>query len=353
MLTKIDAKLAVYKRAVRREGRFWRGQNDDPVRTTQLPRLCIKYRQRRETGTEDDRYAALAKLGPFEDGLSIGCGSANTERELLKRGIVKRFTFIDISEESLQMLERALPKAHRGRVTLLRQDLNFIKLQPNTYDFIFCSAVLHHLINLEHVLLELNASLTPGGVLFVDEFIGENRFQSSDERIALLNAVGAIAQKKTGIKFTPVRRTSRRWLINLCPFEAVRSEDVLPLLRQIFKNQTLREETYGAVAEKTVDLIDLKVPQHDEAVAIIIAFDELIQKHDLLQPQWLVGIYRKNPAPPKLRVKRWSSSEVRHHLPVQVLDERFSVYLAGVLRRTIGQGALYQSIRALYFALRH
>ena len=29
MLTKIDAKLAVYKRAVRREGRFWRGQNDD------------------------------------------------------------------------------------------------------------------------------------------------------------------------------------------------------------------------------------------------------------------------------------------------------------------------------------
>lgn len=153
VLTKIAPDNSVYKRAVVRESRFWKGQPDDPTNPTSLPAPLLAYRAECETGeASSDRYSFIKALGPFKRGLSIGCGSAVVERELLRRGIVARFTFIDISEESLDALKRSLPSRLRSRVEIVCQDINFIDI-AGTYDFIFCANVLHHIVNLEHVLL--------------------------------------------------------------------------------------------------------------------------------------------------------------------------------------------------------
>ena len=50
-----------------------------------------------------------------------------------------------------------------------------------------------------------------------------------DRRIARINAAGREAARVAGVRFTPLSRTSRKALINSCPFEAVRSEEVRAL----------------------------------------------------------------------------------------------------------------------------
>lgn len=356
VLSKISPDDPVYRRAVRREGKFWKGQSDDPANPSHIPQPFIAYRNSQETGNAStDRFMYLQRLGPFKRGLSIGCGSANVERVLMERGIVQEFTFVDISEESLAALVGSLDPKTRTRVQVLRQDLNFIKLEEK-YDFIFCANVLHHLINLEHVFLELNNALTDSGIIVIDDFIGESRFQFSDRRIKELNRVGMEAQRRTGIAHHPMVRTSRRTLINACPFEAIRSEDILPLLRQLYRKHTVREACYGALSAWANVVVNLSpsVPEgmRNAAAKLFIEEDRRITRSKSLPPMRLFGIYRKNPNPPKWKVRPWTKKELRHHLPVSVFDEGIVMRGAGLLSRLIGDGKAYQALRRAYLRLR-
>gem|GEM_PF-5686717 len=337
----------IYRRAVRREGRFWQGQTDDPVNPKDTPSALVAYRRFLETGDEQvDRFTALKKRGPFTRGLSIGCGSANVEVELLRRGIVKEFTFIDISEESLRRLQESLPPQLRRRVKILEQDLNFISLDEK-YDFIFCANVLHHLINLEHILVALHGALTEKGILYVDDFIGEDRFQFSDERIARINKIAREAQRHTGITIRPLERTNRNTLINSCPFEAVRSTDIMPILRKLFI--PIREREYGGVSGWSSVVVEYNKDKRraEEAAKIFVAED----KKTRLPPLFVIGIYRKKQSA-TVRAKPWTKKQIAHHLPVKWFDESIIVRLSGRLQHIIGNGKLYTSLKRMYFRFR-
>lgn len=354
ILTRIDLRDPVYLRSVEREGRFWKGNGGtDPVNPTELPIPLLRYRQERMAGDgHTDLYAYLRGLGPFRSALSIGCGSAIIEIELLKRGIIGHLTLVDISEESLDAAIRGVPKARRGDVTVLRQDLNAISLPHGHYDLIFCANVLHHIINLEHVLLELNASLSDNGIIFVDDFVGESRFQFSEGRLAMLRAVATIAHERTGVRTKGVTRTGRKSLINACPFEAVRSAELLDLIHQVFGKRTIRESTYGAVSSWMAQAIDMTDLHAHDAAEIFVVADRAIMAAGILPPLYVFGTYRKEPSPPRLRVKRWTRTEVKHHLPVRRFDEGLVLRIATRLQRVIGDGKLYGAMKRLYFRIR-
>ena len=53
------------------------------------------------------------------------------------------------------------------KINTIQGDLNFVELPTNTYDFILCHGILHHLINLEHILYQINKSLKPNGLFLV------------------------------------------------------------------------------------------------------------------------------------------------------------------------------------------
>jgi SAM-dependent methyltransferase len=263
--------------------------------------------------------------------------------------------FVDVSKKSLNCLKRSLSPNLLKKSHIQIQDLNFISLKENEYDFIFCANVLHHIINLEHLLLELNKSLKKDGIIIIDDFIGENKFQFSDERISLINSAGLLANKKYGIKYNPMLRTSRKSLTNSCPFEAIRSNDIPNIIEKIMGLNKIKEETYGAVSSWANVVIDINSRNYDcvdKSLSIFIEFDKFIRKNKILPPLYLFGVYRKNLNPPKLIVLKWSKKEQKQNLHVSFFDEGTIFRMGEKLKKTMGNGALYHFLKNSYIKIR-
>jgi SAM-dependent methyltransferase len=115
-------------------------------------------------------------------------------------------------------------------VRFIRADLNFVRLPENHYDVIWSSGCLHHIVNLEHLLDQVERALRPGGLFAIRDYIGERRLQFSPQRLARINAMlGEIPPRYRGIEaFAPVR------VEGLSSFCGVRSDDILPLAEARF-----------------------------------------------------------------------------------------------------------------------
>lgn len=348
MLTKIDKDNKIYQKALIREGKFWKGQTELHLDNT--PKTLKDYKLLNETGGID-RFDYIQSLGNFKNGLSIGCGSARYEIELLKKDIVKKFTFIDISDESFNKLRKSLPNNLKNKVKLIKSDLNFINLKENEYDFIFCANVLHHLINLEYILLELNKSLTGDGIIFVDDYIGENRFQFSDKRIRAINETAKITNNKIGIKYVPMSRTNKNVLINSCPFEAIRSEDIMPLLNKLFEDK-INEKGYGSISSWMSVVINFETTNKKDLEHAAEIFVEKDKKTKNIHPLYIVGFYKKNNNPPNWKVNKWDEKEIKNQLPLSIFNEGLIFNFGNILLKIIGRGKIYNFIKKIYFKLR-
>lgn len=129
----------------------------------------------------------------------------------------------------------------------------------------------------------------------MDDFVGEDRFQFSDERIALINAAAHTARAKTGVRIMPMERTSRKALINICPFEAVRASEIVPLLHHIFDGRVEREVVYGGVAMWMSVVVDMKDDPEKVVAAsrIFVDFDWFVRERGVVPGLYLFWIVQK------------------------------------------------------------
>ena len=98
--------------------------------------------------------------------LEIGAGAAWLSAELSKLPKVVEVVVTDFSPEQLQeQVPRTfkLLKAHEGKITRMPADFHKLDFPNNHFDFVVCSAVLHHAANVLAVLRELRRVLKPGG----------------------------------------------------------------------------------------------------------------------------------------------------------------------------------------------
>jgi SAM-dependent methyltransferase len=64
-----------------------------------------------------------------------------------------------------------------------------VSLDGNQYDAVIANMSLHHVMNLKHLLGEVNRSLRPDGLLFIKDYIGPNRFQFSGRELEAMNSL--------------------------------------------------------------------------------------------------------------------------------------------------------------------
>lgn len=98
--------------------------------------------------------------------LEIGAGAAWFSAELSKLPGVVEVIATDFSPKLLK--ERApqvfeLLRAHAGKITRMPADFHKLDFPANQFDFVVCSAVLHHAVNMVTVLREARRVLKPGG----------------------------------------------------------------------------------------------------------------------------------------------------------------------------------------------
>ncbi len=112
----------------------------------------------------------LARKGVVFRGriLEIGAGGAWFSAEISKLPRVVEVVTTDLSTRLLK--EQApkvfkLLKAHSAKITRMPGDFHKLDFPNNYFDFVICSAVLHHAANIVQVLREAKRVLKPGGQL--------------------------------------------------------------------------------------------------------------------------------------------------------------------------------------------
>lgn len=226
---------------------------------------------------------------PLARCLSLGCGRGGLERELAELGAFQACTAFDVSGASIEEARTLARAAGYAHIEYAVEDGNKMVLPPASYDAIWSKDAAHHFGQLEHVFKEVRAALRrPAGLFILYEYVGPNRFQFPARQRQVIEAchrllpvelrtltpaavsidasrksrescswltrrvidklrdgdlLGAIDRRMRLMRAVrsggrPVKTTanlpSARSVRALDPSEAVRSADIMPLLRRHF-----------------------------------------------------------------------------------------------------------------------
>ncbi|GHA00422.1 methyltransferase [Arenicella chitinivorans] len=122
--------------------------------------------------------------------LGIGCGSGELELRLAELDAAQFIDGVDLSDKRIEIAnQRAKTRGIEQRVKFHVQNAEKMTMEPNLYDAIYFNSSLHHMADLDAILLGCARALKPTGYLFVNEYIGPNRFDFSEHEKKLLQSV--------------------------------------------------------------------------------------------------------------------------------------------------------------------
>lgn len=342
-----DPKNRIYQRACKRESEFRDGHDDYHF---EIPKKVQEYENMMKYWDKKiDDIIYLKSLGKFNKGLSLGAWGGAFELNLLEYNIVESFHFIDISEAALcQLQENALKRWLSHRITTEIQDVNFISLVPDEYDFVSVINALHHVINLEELINEINRSLTQGGIFFTIDVVWEKKMYWTETRVSLVKTMGLHMKENKGISMREFIRTNPKILTNNCPFECIRSHELEDILLYYFNKTKIIHSTYRPLYFVRWWLIAYN-DISDEYLDTLKLFDHLVYKNDICKSNRLLGIYKKSNVS-LCYTKPWTLKEIKKNIGISIINERFLVKLS--LKFITRFPRWYSFLKKLYFKIR-
>ena len=226
--------------------RYWGNPPNNQILGWQSHPYIKSYINRRITGNPNKGMMSYLKdkwfNSPAELALTIGCGFGVFERAAIKNEIVNKIHGVDISENAIKSsLLKVELEGFSDRVTYAVDDCNAIELRESSIDACFGMGSIHHISNLENLFLQINRALKPNGIFCMNEYIGPNRFKSSDTVIDLINCfLRSIPDfKRKMINNTNIIKSnwqppSQDWFAKFDPSEAVRSEEIFSVVKIYF-----------------------------------------------------------------------------------------------------------------------
>jgi 2-polyprenyl-3-methyl-5-hydroxy-6-metoxy-1,4-benzoquinol methylase len=168
-----------YERKLADEAEFWGGEAEKQAHTT--PPDWRYHRELRHNRVIHGTYVEdfLSQILPGMTALELGCSAGWLTLAMAQRGA--QVTGLDISEKALEVARTyygSIRHEVRGSVAYEAADLNNLTLPPHHYDVIAIKGTLHHLVNLRHVMEQLDSALKPGGFLWVADSHGEETMSS-------------------------------------------------------------------------------------------------------------------------------------------------------------------------------
>jgi SAM-dependent methyltransferase len=231
----------------------------------------------------------------FARGLSIGCGTGALERDVLRKNLVDRIDAFDGSTNSLRIArDLARGEEMSSRARYFAADFNEPFLPCRAYDVVFIHQALHHVAKLEKLLRSVLLALEPGGVLYLDEYIGPSRRDWNDQLIApqraMFGKLPGVARRIDALPL-PIQVDD--------PSEAIRSSEIMEQLEIGFDVREVRG--YGG------NLLSVLYPavDFDRAQG---AIDAVIEEEKRLLASGLSPFYAVIVATPKRRLRKMLAS---------------------------------------------
>lgn len=173
--------------------------------------------------------------------LSLGCGGGALERDLLRLQPDALIVATDFSPGAIALAQRRAAEANLN-IEYRVADMNDMQLGAHAFDFVFASSALHHVDRLEQLLEKIGKWLRPGGMLIANEYVGPNRLQWTAPQVSAINDILALLPDRYRRRVSDPSQYKRVFLgpgpveqmKAQDPSEAPRSEDIIPLVRQMF-----------------------------------------------------------------------------------------------------------------------
>jgi SAM-dependent methyltransferase len=226
-------------------------------------------------GTDHLDAARALAPGRFGRALVLGCGRGDLERAIVARDYAQEVVGVDLSSRALEHARtQARSLGIADRITYLLADLNDPLPDLGRFDAVFAPASLHHVAALESLLDRIHSVLAPDGLLMLAEYVGPTRFQwPARQKELAAEALPLIPPHYRrlpggGIKESIWAPTVAE-VTELDPTEAVRSEEILPLVAERFR-VLRREDTGGGLLFPLLHGIARNFPYQDEHALILL-----------------------------------------------------------------------------------
>ena len=167
-----------------------------------------------------------------------GAGPGVHCRLLIDLGLATRVDANDISA-TLAARAQAAYATLGYDIRYIAADLNTIELPVRAYDACLAMHAFHHVIRLERLFARLARALEPEGDLFVEEYVGP-RFVHSPRSVRraarkwLRRLPPHLTRDKSGAPLRALHFKDKWEVQKYSPFESIRSDRVLPALREHF-----------------------------------------------------------------------------------------------------------------------
>lgn len=258
----------------------------------------------------------------FRRALSIGCGSGALERDLVRRGIAQYVEAFDASTASIELARaQAAAEGFDGLIKYSVADFNVAKLDPSSFDLICFHQSLHHVQALEHLLLQVRRALKPGGMLYLDEFVGPSRTFWNDYTLRWYRAMYHLFLRE--VRYfddfaMPIQEED--------PSEAIRSSEILSRLTIGFSVEEFRGYGGNILAMLFPDLVVERLT--DQQVETMIDTERALLKGGAPHFHAVIVARPKRGAASVLADLRY---RLEHRLP------RFTAPLRSIVRRLRGR----------------
>lgn len=181
----------------------------------------------------------LAERPRLRKAVSVGCGMGELERDLVRLDLVDRIVGIEISPVCVgEATKHAADAGISDRISYRCADAWAELAALRDLDAVFFHASLHHFDRLEEMARLLRRALAPGGLLYLDEYVGPSRDEWS-----------LVDELRWNWHYYQVPRSVRRVgrirppINEEDPTEAIASSRILPAIAGEFR--TLERRDYG------------------------------------------------------------------------------------------------------------
>src|SRR6266508_1437578 len=234
--------------------------------------------------------------------LVLGAGSGWLERALAKKDGIGSLTACDIADKTVAAARQAARQEGLDQIRYLVCNLEAEPLPEGPFDAIFANDVLHHITDLEGLYARIHEAIDREGKLLFNEYVGPNRFQYINARMALINRYFRLIPDH--LRFNPYWRglfwsrvrTDPARLAADDPTEAVRSEEVLPLARRFFEAEA--EYSYGGgllnpLLAEIITNFDETKPYDSGLLQVLCGAEDRLTRSRAIEPDFIVFIGRR------------------------------------------------------------
>lgn len=241
--------------------------------------------------------------------LSLGCGYGGVDLQVARN--LRRPHELIALDLNPTIYRQALSRAESEGLNIKFKcvDLNFVEIQPASFDVIYAFASLHHVLNLEHLFSAIHRGLKDGGWLVVLDIIGKTQVLHWRENVEF----AAELLRKMPRRYRPGNAPAwKSWLQPFDPYsiiprytepsdqigmEGIRQEEIEGLLDHWFKaEKVFRYNAFMRLIGTNPHLggrLDPSRKADRRFLDHLIALDHQQVQSGKLRPTELLGVYTK------------------------------------------------------------